>query len=317
MLGGPGRPRRPRRRRSISSAGGRCCPSGPYLLAALLRCPVYLTFGLFHEPNRYDLYCEPFADRIDLPRGAREESGARLRAALRRRAWSTSAAWPRTTGSTSTTTGRVKLDESPPCRQSPVGRCVRSPAGQPRRRRRDRRRAGAARGARPRPGLPRQLEASRAEPGAPACAPGAPSTASPPAWASRARPRSRPSWPSGMAVNLLRFHGCGTGALRCRRRNRRRWWPSVWRRWRAGYSGVRPVVLERLVALLNHRILPRIPVRGIGGRQRRSDAAVVRGGGADRRARGLVPRHGRAGRRGAGGGRPAAAARCGPRKAWR
>jgi len=47
-------------------------PAGPYWLAASLRCPVYLTFGLFHEPNRYDLYCEPFAERIELARGARE-----------------------------------------------------------------------------------------------------------------------------------------------------------------------------------------------------------------------------------------------------
>jgi predicted LPLAT superfamily acyltransferase len=51
-------------------------PAGPFWLAATLGCPVYLTFGLYHEPNRYDLYCEPFAERIELPRGAREE-GAR------------------------------------------------------------------------------------------------------------------------------------------------------------------------------------------------------------------------------------------------
>ena len=47
-------------------------PSGPYMLAAMLGCPVYLTFGLSHPPNRYDLYCEPFADRIILARGNRE-----------------------------------------------------------------------------------------------------------------------------------------------------------------------------------------------------------------------------------------------------
>ena len=49
-------------------------PTGPYLLAAALRCPVYLAFGLYREPNRYELHCEPFADRIDLPRAAREEA---------------------------------------------------------------------------------------------------------------------------------------------------------------------------------------------------------------------------------------------------
>lgn len=52
-------------------------PAGPYWLAAVLGCPVYLTFGLYHEPNRYDLYCEPFAERIELRRGAREEEARR------------------------------------------------------------------------------------------------------------------------------------------------------------------------------------------------------------------------------------------------
>jgi predicted LPLAT superfamily acyltransferase len=49
-------------------------PTGPYLLAALLRCPVYLAFGLYRAPNRYDLYCEPFEERVELPRGHREEA---------------------------------------------------------------------------------------------------------------------------------------------------------------------------------------------------------------------------------------------------
>ncbi|MCR9246573.1 MAG: lipid A biosynthesis acyltransferase [bacterium] len=47
-------------------------PAGPFLLASLLRCPVYLVFGLYHEPGRYDLYCEPFAERLELPRKDRE-----------------------------------------------------------------------------------------------------------------------------------------------------------------------------------------------------------------------------------------------------
>ncbi|MCA8949405.1 MAG: lipid A biosynthesis acyltransferase [Planctomycetes bacterium] len=46
-------------------------PSGPFLLASLLQCPVYLVFGLYHEPNRYELSCEPFAERLDLPRADR------------------------------------------------------------------------------------------------------------------------------------------------------------------------------------------------------------------------------------------------------
>lgn len=49
-------------------------PTGPYVLAATLGCPVYLTFGLYHAPNRYDLYCEPFAERVDLPRKRRQEA---------------------------------------------------------------------------------------------------------------------------------------------------------------------------------------------------------------------------------------------------
>jgi len=47
-------------------------PTGPYTLAALLRCPVYLTFGLYRAPNCYDLYCEPLCEQLELPRGARE-----------------------------------------------------------------------------------------------------------------------------------------------------------------------------------------------------------------------------------------------------
>lgn len=48
--------------------------SGPFLLASVLRCPVYLVFGIYTEPNRYDLTCEPFAECIDLPRGNRDEA---------------------------------------------------------------------------------------------------------------------------------------------------------------------------------------------------------------------------------------------------
>jgi predicted LPLAT superfamily acyltransferase len=47
-------------------------PTGPYTLAAVLRCPVYLTFGLYRGPNRYDLYCEPLCEQLELPRGGRE-----------------------------------------------------------------------------------------------------------------------------------------------------------------------------------------------------------------------------------------------------
>lgn len=46
-------------------------PSGVYLLAAALHCPVYLIFGLYREPNRYDIHCELFAEEVVLPRKAR------------------------------------------------------------------------------------------------------------------------------------------------------------------------------------------------------------------------------------------------------
>jgi len=49
-------------------------PTGPFLLAHMLNCPVYLTFALFHAPNRYDVYCEPFADAVRLPRATRDEA---------------------------------------------------------------------------------------------------------------------------------------------------------------------------------------------------------------------------------------------------
>ena len=67
-----------------------------------------------------------------------------------------------------------------------------------------------------------------------------------------------------LAVNLLRFHGCGTGAplsdeesaavVAVRLASLAR-----------GHSGVRPLVLERLVDLLNRRVLPRIPSEGSVG----------------------------------------------------
>lgn len=41
-------------------------PSGPVLLASILQVPVFLFFGLYKGGNRYELWFEPFADRIDL-----------------------------------------------------------------------------------------------------------------------------------------------------------------------------------------------------------------------------------------------------------
>lgn len=56
-------------------------PTGPFQLAALLKCPVYLTFGIYSEPNHYALSCEPFAEAIRLPRKGRE---AELQALVQR-----------------------------------------------------------------------------------------------------------------------------------------------------------------------------------------------------------------------------------------
>jgi predicted LPLAT superfamily acyltransferase len=49
-------------------------PIGAYRLASVLRCPIYLTFGLYHAPNRYDLYCELFAERLNFPRDQRDQA---------------------------------------------------------------------------------------------------------------------------------------------------------------------------------------------------------------------------------------------------
>lgn len=50
-------------------------PQGPYLLAHLLRCPVYTLFCYQDPAGRYRIQCDKFAERICLPRqsGAREE----------------------------------------------------------------------------------------------------------------------------------------------------------------------------------------------------------------------------------------------------
>jgi predicted LPLAT superfamily acyltransferase len=56
-------------------------PTGPFVLASVLKAPVYLVFGLYFEPNRYELFCEPFAESIELPR---RERAAALQALVQR-----------------------------------------------------------------------------------------------------------------------------------------------------------------------------------------------------------------------------------------
>ena len=43
-------------------------------MAAVLKCPIYLTFGLYRGGNRYDLYCERLCERLELPRRGRQEA---------------------------------------------------------------------------------------------------------------------------------------------------------------------------------------------------------------------------------------------------
>jgi len=58
----------------VNFLGGKIeLPTGPYVIASVLECPIYLTFGLYTPPNRYDLHCELFAERIVLPRKTRDQ----------------------------------------------------------------------------------------------------------------------------------------------------------------------------------------------------------------------------------------------------
>lgn len=47
-------------------------PTAPFLLGAILKVPVVLCLGMYRGGNRYDLYFEPLADELVLPRHERE-----------------------------------------------------------------------------------------------------------------------------------------------------------------------------------------------------------------------------------------------------
>jgi predicted LPLAT superfamily acyltransferase len=49
-------------------------PVGPIVLAAMMRCPVVLFFGLYRGGNRYEIHFEHFADEIVLDRDSRAEN---------------------------------------------------------------------------------------------------------------------------------------------------------------------------------------------------------------------------------------------------
>jgi predicted LPLAT superfamily acyltransferase len=59
-------------------------PEGPFILASLLACPVYLMFCVA-EGARYRVYVEQFADPLVLPRGERHETLERVIAQYARR----------------------------------------------------------------------------------------------------------------------------------------------------------------------------------------------------------------------------------------
>ena len=56
-------------------------PTAPFLIGSLLKVPAVLCLGMFRGGNRYDLYFEPFADELVLPRRGRK---AELRAVAQR-----------------------------------------------------------------------------------------------------------------------------------------------------------------------------------------------------------------------------------------
>lgn len=51
-------------------------PASPWIMAALLKVPVLQCVGLYRGGNRYDLYIETLAERVDAPRGRRDEAVA-------------------------------------------------------------------------------------------------------------------------------------------------------------------------------------------------------------------------------------------------
>jgi len=48
-------------------------PSGPLIVASLIKAPVIICFGLHRGKNQYDVYFHHFSDGIDLPRQQRQE----------------------------------------------------------------------------------------------------------------------------------------------------------------------------------------------------------------------------------------------------
>ena len=49
-------------------------PQGPFLLAHALQCPIVLMIGVRRGPRTYEIFAEPLAERVLLPRAERKES---------------------------------------------------------------------------------------------------------------------------------------------------------------------------------------------------------------------------------------------------
>ena len=64
----------PHAEREFSRPARRRFPTSPWLLAAALKVPVMLAFGLYRGGNRYDLHFEPFAESIAIERNRRAEA---------------------------------------------------------------------------------------------------------------------------------------------------------------------------------------------------------------------------------------------------
>jgi predicted LPLAT superfamily acyltransferase len=56
-------------------------PVAPFRIGAALGCPIVICFGMYRGGNRYDLYFEPFAEGLELPRRGK---GAALRSVVQR-----------------------------------------------------------------------------------------------------------------------------------------------------------------------------------------------------------------------------------------
>ena len=80
-------------------------PTAPWLIAAALKVPVVLAFGLYRGGNRYDLAFEVFSPGLTIERHNRSERAGRTGRRRTRGGSNTTFAARRTTGSTSTTSG--------------------------------------------------------------------------------------------------------------------------------------------------------------------------------------------------------------------